>query len=276
MGGLQMEKAEQAKSELIDELIVQIRDLKVLVDSKRREELALEEGLDQFQTQYELYVSELEVRRYALEEQIQSVRNELEDLLHNSIELEDELNDDELPDSLAQENDDLDRQEFSYEAKEDDFEVNQTALMENSFVKEKQRVRRYFAHFWHPDTFASGDLMTQVNVAYKECEDVIDMLTNIPWHEDWVKRTERENIGTQWERLVEWKTHLDTALERIERKLAYLLQDWRYPLYADWQNSNAQRGFFADLANKHRKDLQSLEETLEILQKELSKAEQER
>ncbi len=143
----------------------------------------------------------------------------------------------------------------------------------------KQNIRRHFARFWHPDrdgeaAHSDENLMAQVNVALDASHDVADMLAAIPWHEDWLLRPKNETMSAQWDRLIEWLTHLNTADERLTRKLERMDQDWRYPLCQEWKAAPDKRAYFTALASRERQEIQELERTLSTLREKLKQMEE--
>ncbi|MCA9994162.1 MAG: hypothetical protein KDE56_00360 [Anaerolineales bacterium] len=257
-----MDKSEKRKLVHITQLMDEIEAVKKAIDADNAAAATLSEGMEQFQIQYELYVSRHEQKRQHLERQLQQCRRQIERLLDDLPEpgIDEAWDGVDLPDGV---------------------EAGITELIEMPVSSAKstaegamQQVRNHFARHWHPDhrqgIYASEVLMTMLNIAFEQVQDVADLLGAIPWHPVWQARQPDETIGECWERLMDWETHLLTARDRAEQRLEALRHDWRYPLYVAWREEANPTDYLADLAAAKQREIERLAENLHDLQMELA------
>lgn len=248
------------------ELIQQIRDLKIEIDQKQSEFLALSNGMDTFAAQYRQFVAELDREKHELESQIRRCRIDIRNLQNPR---EPERN--STPASVDQD----DNSNSDTTGTNDQVEDTLQSSQHNTVDDEKTRIRRHFARFWHPDKRPrSGEgLMLKLNIAFHESQDAVDMMIFIPWHEAWIAADKCETWHSKLGRLTEWKLYLEEGLERLEQRLAQLYQDWRYSCYQEWDQKGRQTDFFATLATQEHREIHRLEQTLATLQQELNEME---
>lgn len=277
----------QTKHQKINNAISEIRDMKSQVDVKYQEESILRERMNNFLAQYQSYLGELDKQVEEFSGKIANTRLQIENLNRLSEpppDKEQNIHDD-LPDTQTESIELLesvdtdiprdDENEFS------DFSMDEAPTPSELDEKaKKDEILKHFARFWHPDHSTSSatpinGFMTVLNTAFNEATDSADLLAAIPWDAAWEQRKSNESIGDQWERLTDWHTSLEIASERLDQKLASVKNDWRYPLFSDWNKETEKQTFFTDIANNKRDEVKSLESTLQALSEEIQNLSQD-
>ncbi len=246
----------------LEMLIQEVTFLKIAVDQKHADYLLLSQGMDDFMSQYMQYVEVLTQQRQELERAIQRCRTQIRGPKAVGKPRPEPATDDFHKDNPS----------ISFEENSSIQEEIQSALPD-TVDKDKERVFKYFARFWHPDICPDDDnqLMVNLKATLDESEDVIDMLISIPWDRVWVELHKREAWHDQLARLTDWKFFLEEGLERVEQRLAALQQDLRYARYQEWDTAGRSADHFAALAEQERQEIHRLEQTLVTLQAELAK-----
>ncbi len=272
----------QKKQQMVNDLISELRDLKTQVDPKYKEEILIKERMNIFWAQHHSYLGELNKQSEDFKAKIANARVQIENLNRLSeppLDNEQSILDDSqnvlaesVEPSEAADNDTL--QSEKDEPK--DISADELlASLETDEKTKKEEILKHFARRWHPDLSAlssattENDFMTKLNTAFSESDDSGDLLAAIPWDTAWEQRNSGEAIGAQLERLADWYNSLELANERLDQKLATVKNDWRYPLFSDWDKEVEKQAFFTDLASDRRDEVKRLEETLQSLLEEI-------
>lgn len=265
----------QTKQQKINYVISEIRDLKTQVDVKYQEESIIRERMNNFLAQYQFYLGELDKQVEDFSGKVANAHFQIENL--NRLSEPQTVDEQNILEDLPAQAEPVDiEMPQSNENEFSDIPADEP-LPSPDVVNEKEKkeeIRRYFAGFWHPDhhissTVPKNDFMTVLNTAFNESLDFADLLAAIPWDTAWEQRKSGESVGDQWERLTDWYTGLEIASERLDQKLASVKNDWRYPLFSDWDKGSEKQAFFTDLANNKRDEIKSLESTLQVLLQEI-------
>jgi len=256
------------KEQKVAKLIEEVQALKQEADAKRQEIMQLESALEQFGAQYDAYIRTLQRQRQDLAERVQRCRFLIQ---HWGEPAPPQLPEAQPPPPRPE------PEPPPEEPLEAPPMIELIQSSDNPWEQKRKRVRNFFAQFWHPDagkqwSDACPDphLMHQLNAAFKQSQDLVDMLIAIPWHNVWLQRGKEEPIEMQWGRLIDWQEALEPANERLDQDLAELQQHEFYPLLLEKQAAD-ERGedYFAQLATRERDEISRLEDTLAILQAEL-------
>jgi len=255
-----MTLAEETKHAAIQELLEKVRALKMTIDEMFQQKAAKESRLNDFTVGYETYVTELRNQRRSLEFQIRRIRNQIMILQNPDDEETDVDGEPEEVSALPPE---------PLIPKEDLLSKN----TQDPTLEKKQAILHHFARFWHPDIatdYVNPDLMTELNTLYVHSKDDVDMLAAIPWNSAWEIPGKSETLGAQWERMMDWYANLQIAQQRLEGQLADVERHSFYPLLTDWERHENKGDYFACLVEDERKQIRQLEETLRVLQFQLS------
>lgn len=266
-----MSRLQDEKLKQIDAVAANLKQVKAEVDARFQTWQELLASLDEFDAQYKVHVSPLYERREELQRQLFDCQQKLaaHDFEEDEIvaEPEPEISD-ERPEPPLEE-------PSSDPPEEPPLEPLSAVLpaVEDNIIAKKW-VRRYFAKQWHPDVSDSKEeLMKELNLAYQESADVVEMLSRLPWNDSWVAIEDSVPIGKQWERLVDWVVWLSEAKERIESQTADLTRHWNYAAYQEWESAQRSPAVLTDWTAHIRDEIAKLQAEVQDCQGDLTQLE---
>jgi hypothetical protein len=248
----------------VAELLERVCELKQGVEAKKKEIVAFESELERFEAEYDIYVHNLQRQRQDLAERVQRYRR----LLRRR----------EEPEPPKQTRRPPPQQEPEPQPPPEEPpigpRIEPLQPLDRPSEREKKLTRNFFAKFWHPDRRWKGacpdlGLMHQLDTAFEQSEDLVDLMIAIPWHDVWQQRGENEAIGMQWERLMHWEEALEQAGERLDQALAQLRQHEFHSLLLEKQAAD-ERGedYFAQLSGRELDEIARLENALAALERQ--------
>jgi hypothetical protein len=258
------------KERKVSNLLETVKVAKQEVDTKRQRIAELESALERFEAQYDTYIQTLQRRRQDLASRVRNCR-----LL---IQHRGEKETTEQPQSMEQEPASKPEQKAPPEESSENLPRRKIVQpSDNELQQQRKQTRNFFAEFWHPDAckrWPEADpephLMHQLNAAFEDTNDLVDLLINIPWDEAWMRHGRSESLGMQWERLMDWQAALEEASERLEQRRAKLKKHELYSLLLEKRAADEKdEDYFAQLASQERNEISRLEETLAVLQAQL-------
>lgn len=266
-----MSRLQDEKLKQIDAVAANLRQAKAEVDALFQTWQALRASLDEFDAQYKTHVGQLVEQREELQWQLDDCQQRLaaHDLAEEEIAAEPEpAVSDERPEPPPAEP----GRDPVEEPPPDAFPAAPPPVADDTTAK--KWVRKYFAKRWHPDVSDSQEeLMKELNLAYQESDDVVDMLSRLPWDDSWVALEEGVSIGKQWERLVEWSVWLAEAQERIESQTADLRRHWNFAAYQEWESVNRATAVLTDWTAHIRDEIAALQAEVQECQADLAQLE---
>ncbi|MBD3309506.1 hypothetical protein GF348_24215 [candidate division KSB3 bacterium] len=262
------------KGKEVAKLLEAVKALKQKVDTKREGILKLASALERFEAQYDTYIQTLQRRRQYLARRVENCRF----LIQHGDEKETPAQSQQMEQETAPK---PDCERPPEEPSESPPIVERVHSSDSALQKQRKQTRNFFAEFWHPDACkrwpgASPEphLMHQLNAAFEEADDLVDLLTHIPWHEAWMQHGRDESLGMQWERLMDWQVALEEASGRLDRRLAELERHEFYSFLLEKRAADENgQDYLAQMAVKERDEISRLEETLAVLHAQLNEIE---
>jgi hypothetical protein len=246
------------KEQAISELLTKVQDLKYQVDAKREEVQSMQSSLEKFQAEFHVYIETLQRCRHDLEKSIGSIRDQIRDW--------------GKPEEAEVEGSTDDHRQQSDKRSQNTVEKYSEQTETDSSRKSKTQALKFFARFWHPDkgTYEDSYLMNQLSAAFRNSQDLADMLSAVPWNDTWLKCGDNESLATQWDRLMDWYTALREADKKMSDALDDLQKNGDYELVKEKEKAEeCGEDYFAQLAAQERDEINRLEHTQRTLLKEL-------